>query len=160
VLVKRQRVDHQGVAEQVHVLAGVPDAVGPVEVQRVLQAPVDGPGVAPSAVDLLEVRIARRDRPEVLDPVELRAASSSLLYSRTTRCLRPWSSGRTCSLYHRNRSVLSCFREVRIRRSSTKYSFPLSVGSPRREAIIIGQSDAVVGCQLQRHAISRLTALE
>jgi len=30
VLVGRQRVDHQGVAEQVHMLAGVPDAVVPV----------------------------------------------------------------------------------------------------------------------------------
>ena len=42
VLMERQRVDHDGVPEQVHVLAGVPDAVGPIEVQRVLEAPVDG----------------------------------------------------------------------------------------------------------------------
>ena len=36
VLVERQRVDHEGVAEQVHMLAGMPDAVGTVQVQRVL----------------------------------------------------------------------------------------------------------------------------
>jgi hypothetical protein len=47
VLVERQRVDHQSVPEQIHVLAGVPDAVGPIEVQRVLQAAVDGLRVRP-----------------------------------------------------------------------------------------------------------------
>jgi hypothetical protein len=71
VLVKGQRVDHEGVPEQVHVLAGVADAVGPAQVQGVLEAAVDRLGVAPPAVDLFEIGIARGDRPDVLGPVEL-----------------------------------------------------------------------------------------
>src|SRR6266851_3485005 len=52
-------------------LAGVPDAMGSAQVQRVLEPPVDGLGVAPPAVDPIEVRIAGRDGPHVLGPVEL-----------------------------------------------------------------------------------------
>src|SRR2546427_1519821 len=47
VLVERQRVDHDGVSEEVDVLPGVPQAVGPAQVEGVLEAPVDGLGVAP-----------------------------------------------------------------------------------------------------------------
>jgi hypothetical protein len=42
VLVERQRVDHDGVPQQVHMLTGLPDAVSPAQVQGVLKPPVDG----------------------------------------------------------------------------------------------------------------------
>jgi hypothetical protein len=39
VLVERQRVDHQGAPEQVHVLSDVSQAVGPAEVEHAPSSP-------------------------------------------------------------------------------------------------------------------------
>src|SRR5205807_9780645 len=71
MLVESERVDHEGVPEQVHVLAGMPDAVGSPEVEAVLQPSVDGLGIAAPPIQTLEVGITRRDRTDVLCPVEL-----------------------------------------------------------------------------------------
>ena len=60
-IMERQRVDHQGIAEQVHVLASMAHTVGPAKIEGVLDCPVDGLGVAAPAGEPLEVRIARRD---------------------------------------------------------------------------------------------------
>src|SRR3989442_36807 len=61
MLIQGERVDHEGVAEQVHVLAGMAHAVGSPEVEAVLQPPVDGLGIAAPPVQTFEVGITRRD---------------------------------------------------------------------------------------------------
>ena len=70
VLHERERVHHEGEAEQVDPLAAVPDGVGPAEEQGVVEATVDGLGVVALAEQPVEVRILGRDRPDVLGPVE------------------------------------------------------------------------------------------
>ena len=68
---ERERVDHERVAEQVEVLAGVADAVGAAEPEGVVEVAVDGLGVVAARVEPLEVGVAGRDGPEVLGAVEL-----------------------------------------------------------------------------------------
>jgi len=53
------------------VLPGVAHAVRPVQVRGVLEPTVDRLRVTPPGTGLLEVRIARSDRPHALGPVEL-----------------------------------------------------------------------------------------
>ena len=71
MLIQGERVDHEGVPEQVHVLAGMAHAVGSPEVEAVLQPPVDGLGIAAPPIQTFEVGITRRDRTDVLCPIEL-----------------------------------------------------------------------------------------
>src|SRR6266550_3583620 len=71
MLIQGERVDHEGIPEQVHVLAGMPHAVGSPEVEAALQPPVDGLGIAAPPIQTFEVGITRRDRTDVLCPIEL-----------------------------------------------------------------------------------------
>jgi hypothetical protein len=71
VVLQCERVHRDGEAEEVQQLPGVPDAVGPAEPHGVVEVPVDGLGVIAAGEETLEVRVARRDRSEVLGPVEL-----------------------------------------------------------------------------------------
>ena len=56
--------------QQVHLLPEVAHAVGPPQVHRVHHPPVDRLGVVAPGVEVEEVRIGRRDDPDVLGPVE------------------------------------------------------------------------------------------
>ena len=131
VLVERQRVHHQGVPEQVHLLAGVAHAVGPAQVERVLQASVDGLGVAAPAVDFLEVGVAWRDGPDILGPVELPGGVLVVAVQADDQVLVTVKLRQDISSYQRKAPDASWFRSVRSRGSSTKLSSPLSVNSPR-----------------------------
>ena len=71
VAVERERVDGEGEAEEVEVLAGVADAVGASEPHGVVEVTVDGFGVVAAGEEPFEVGVAGRDGPEVLGPVEL-----------------------------------------------------------------------------------------
>jgi len=71
VAVQCERVDGQGEAEEVEVLAGVADAVGAAEPHGVVEMPVDRLGVVATRKESLEVGVAGRDGPEVLGAVEL-----------------------------------------------------------------------------------------
>jgi hypothetical protein len=51
VAVERETVDHEGVAEEVEVLAGAADAVGASEPEGVFEVAVDGFGVIASGVE-------------------------------------------------------------------------------------------------------------
>src|SRR2546430_2772561 len=55
---------------RVDLLAKVADAMGSTEEQGVFEASVDGLCVIPPRVEVREVRIAGRDRPDVLGAVE------------------------------------------------------------------------------------------
>src|SRR5439155_11454911 len=71
VSVEGEAVDHEGVAEEVEVLAGVADAVGAPDPEGVFEVAVDGFGVVASRVEASEVGVARRDGPDVFGAVEL-----------------------------------------------------------------------------------------
>ena len=71
MLIQGEGVDHESVPEQIHVLASMAHAVGSPEVEAVLQSPVDGLGIAAPPIQTFEVGITRRDRTDVLCPVEL-----------------------------------------------------------------------------------------
>lgn len=71
--VQREAVDHEGVGQQVEVLALVTDRVGTAKPQRIVERPVDGLGIISTPVERLEVRISLSDRPQVLGPVQLPA---------------------------------------------------------------------------------------
>ncbi len=66
-----EAVDHEGVAEQVEVLALVAEAVGAAEPKAVVESAVDGFGVVASLVEVLEVGVVGGDGPNVLSPIEL-----------------------------------------------------------------------------------------
>jgi hypothetical protein len=71
VSVERESVDHQGVAEEVEVLAGVADAVRAADPESVFDVAVDRFRVVASRVETREVRIRRWDGPYVLGAIEL-----------------------------------------------------------------------------------------
>ena len=60
------RVDHQPVADEVQVVAGVTDTAGARQPHRVVDCPVDRLGIVPDRVERLEIRIRGRDDPHVL----------------------------------------------------------------------------------------------
>ena len=64
-------VDADGEAQQVDVLSGVADRVGPTQPEGVVEVPVDGFGVVASGVEGSEVGVVWRDRPDVLCAVTL-----------------------------------------------------------------------------------------
>jgi hypothetical protein len=68
---QRERVHSEGEAEEVEVLASVPDAVRASEPHGVVEVTVDGLGVVAAGKEPFEVGVARRDGPKVLGPVEL-----------------------------------------------------------------------------------------
>src|SRR3954468_19514443 len=55
VVVERETVDHERVAEQVHELAFVAETVGPAEPEGVVEVPVDALGVVAPLVEPVEV---------------------------------------------------------------------------------------------------------
>jgi hypothetical protein len=69
--VQRERVHGESEAEEVEVLACVSDAVRAPEPHGVVEMTVDGFGVVATREEPFEVGVARRDRSEVLGPVEL-----------------------------------------------------------------------------------------
>ena len=69
--VHAQGVHAERLRDHVQQLPTVPDAVRPPQPQRVVEMPVDAFRVVPSPVQHFEVRVARRDLPHVLGPVEL-----------------------------------------------------------------------------------------
>jgi hypothetical protein len=71
VAVEGEAVDHEGLAEEAEVLAGVADAVGASEPEGVFEVAVDGFGVVAARVQARDVRIRRSDGPDVLGAVEL-----------------------------------------------------------------------------------------
>jgi hypothetical protein len=56
---QRDRVREQGEAKEIGLLAQVSEAVCPLEVEAVLEGPVQGLGVASPRVEAVEVGIAR-----------------------------------------------------------------------------------------------------
>ena len=60
VVVEREAVDHEGVAEQVHELAFVAEAVGAAEPEGVVEGAVDALGVVAARVEPVEVGVGRR----------------------------------------------------------------------------------------------------
>ena len=68
--VEGEAVDHEGVAEEVEVLAGVADAVGAAEPEGVFEVAVDGFGVVAAGVEAGEVGVGGWDGPDVLGAVE------------------------------------------------------------------------------------------
>jgi hypothetical protein len=101
VLVERQRVHHQGVAEQVHLLAGMADAVCPVEVQRVLEAPVDRLRIRPPNWNWWGVPELRIDRGGSSTPLpdappvvrSMRAEWGSAIAEKSIQCPVPVLKG-------------------------------------------------------------------
>ena len=71
VAVECEAVDHECVAEEVEVLAGVADAVGASEPEGVFEVAVDRLGVVAAWVQPGEVRVGRGDGADVLGAVEL-----------------------------------------------------------------------------------------
>ena len=74
VTVEGESVDHEGVAEEVEVLAGVADAVGSSDPEGVFEVAVDGLGVVAPRVEAGEVGVAGRDggiRPTLAEAVLL-----------------------------------------------------------------------------------------
>ena len=69
--VHAQGVDAERIRDHVQQLATVPDTVRTPQPQRVVEMPVDALRVVASPVQDFEVRITRRDLPDVLRPVEL-----------------------------------------------------------------------------------------
>ena len=86
-----QGVDAERVRDHVQRLATVPDTVRPPQPQRVIEMPVDALGVVASPVQHFEVRIARRDLPHILRPVEL---ALRVLCVRMHRCCGACGPGR------------------------------------------------------------------
>src|SRR5439155_102062 len=78
VSVEGEAVDHEGVAEEVEVLAGVADAVGAPDPEGVFEVAVDGFGVVAPGVEPREVGVGGCDGPDVLGSVETP--------SRVSRC--------------------------------------------------------------------------
>jgi hypothetical protein len=71
VAVEGEGVDHEGVAEEVEVLAGVAEAVGASDPEGVVDAAVDGFGVEAAGVEAGEVGVGGRDGPDIFGAVEL-----------------------------------------------------------------------------------------
>ena len=71
VAVEGEAVDHEGVAEEVEVLAGVADAVGASEPEGVVEVAVDGFGVVAAGVEPGEVGVGCGDGADVFGAVEL-----------------------------------------------------------------------------------------
>ena len=70
VLVQGDAVHCQGEADQVEVLAGVADGVGPSEPEGVVEVAVDRFGVVAAGIQPGKVRISRGDLADVLGAVE------------------------------------------------------------------------------------------
>ena len=70
VAVEGETVDHECVAEEVEVLAGVAAAVGASDPESVDKVSVDRFSVVPTRVETREVRVGGRDGPDVFGPVE------------------------------------------------------------------------------------------
>lgn len=70
VLEQCQRIDHEGVAEEVDPLAAVADGVGSAEEAGVVEVAVDALGVVALPEQAGEVGVAGRNGREVLGPVE------------------------------------------------------------------------------------------
>ena len=69
--------------KEIGILAEVSKAMGLLDVEAVLEVPVEGLGVRPPRVDAPEVRIPWRDRPQVLSPVEAPCLLLSGVCNRT-----------------------------------------------------------------------------
>lgn len=69
--VQRERVHGEGEAEEIQQLVGVADAVRAPEPHGVVEVTVDGLRVVTTREEPFEGGIARRDRSEVLGPVQL-----------------------------------------------------------------------------------------
>jgi hypothetical protein len=80
---------HRGVAEQVDVLAGVPEAVGPSEPEAVVDPAVDALGVVATGVEPGEDGVVGWDGPKVLGPVELARPVRRVPWSRTVIVVPP-----------------------------------------------------------------------
>ena len=70
VAVEGESVDHEGVAEEIEVLAGMAEAVGASEPEGVDEVSVDRFGVVAAWVETREVGVGGGDGPDVLGPVE------------------------------------------------------------------------------------------
>lgn len=83
MLEEGDRIDKQCVTKQIHVLAGVAEAVSSSEIHRVLHPPVDRLRVVAPRIQGREVLVGRRDGPNVLGPVEAATVSWLLPWRRT-----------------------------------------------------------------------------
>ena len=80
---QRDRVHELGESKEISLLAEASEAVGLLEVEAVLEVPVEGLGIAPPGVEASEVRVLRRGRPQVFRRLKRPASSSTKLCSRT-----------------------------------------------------------------------------
>ena len=65
VAVEGESVDHEGVAEEIEVLAGMAEAVGASEPERVDEVAVDRFGIVAAWVETCEVGVGGGDGPDV-----------------------------------------------------------------------------------------------
>ena len=70
VPVQRKAVDAEGEGQQVQVLTFVSNRMRPPQPKRVTERTVDRLGIVATLVQTSEVRVRRRDGPDVLGPVE------------------------------------------------------------------------------------------
>jgi hypothetical protein len=89
VSMQGEGVDHEGVAEEVEVLAAVPDAVRSAEPEGAVEGAVDRFGVVAQREQGGEVWVAGWDRSEVFVRLSLRAASAGVPWSRTVMVVFP-----------------------------------------------------------------------
>ncbi len=71
MLIQREGVHHQRIADQIHQLTSMTDAVSAGEPHRIINTAVDGFGIVPTRVERLEVGIRLGNRTDVLGSVEL-----------------------------------------------------------------------------------------